>query len=120
MLCALLNVRSVEALHQAPAASAIWETFVFAQLRARELRAGRVGSFFWRDRTREVNFMVDVGGPVEAKWNEAPTAGDAVNLDFVRNVVGKSRIASAAIVCRTTNSYPLGSGFWALSVTDLG
>ena len=124
LLCALLNVRSVEALHQAPAAGAIWETFIFAQLRARERRAGRVGSlFFWRDRTREVDFVVDVGGRLElfeAKWNEAPTAGDTVNLDFVRNVVGKSRIASAAIVCRTTNSYPLGSGFRALPVTDLG
>ena len=44
LLCALLNIRSVEALRQAPAVGAIWETFVFAQLRARERRAGRVGS----------------------------------------------------------------------------
>ena len=44
LLCALLNIRSVEALRQAPAVGAIWETFVVAQLRARERRAGRVGS----------------------------------------------------------------------------
>ena len=74
LLCALLNIRSEEALRQAPAVGAIWETFVFAQLRARERRAGRVGSlFFWRDRTREVDFVVDVGGRLElfeAKWTE--------------------------------------------------
>jgi len=123
LLCALLNIRSVEALHQAPAAGAIWETFVFAQLRARERRAGRVGSlFFWRDRTREVDFVVDVAGRLElfeAKWNEVPTTGDTVNLEFVRNVVGKSRIARGAVMCRTANGYPLASGFRALPLTEL-
>jgi predicted AAA+ superfamily ATPase len=104
LLCALLNIRSEKDLRQSPAAGAVWETFVFAQLRARERRAERVQSlFFWRDRTREVNFVVDVGGRLElfeAKWAEVPSAGDAVNLDFVRNVVGKSRIAAATIICR--------------------
>ena len=123
LLCALLNIRSPEALRQAPAAGAIWETFVFAQLRARERRAGRVGSlFFWRDRTREVDFVVDVGGRLElfeAKWTEIPTTGDAVNLDFVRNVAGKSRIEGGAIVCRTPNSFPLANGFRILPVTEL-
>jgi hypothetical protein len=60
---------------------------VFAQLRSRERRAGRTGSlFFWRDRAREVDFVVDVGGHLElfeAKWTELPNAGDTVNLDFV-------------------------------------
>jgi hypothetical protein len=38
---------------------------------------------------REVDFVVDIGGRLElfeAKWTEVPTAGDTVNLDFVRNV----------------------------------
>jgi hypothetical protein len=55
----------------------------------------------------------------EAKWAEVPSAGDAVNLDFVRNVVGKSRIAAAAIICRTANSYPLADGVRVLPVVDL-
>jgi hypothetical protein len=108
VLCALLNIRSEEVLRQSPPAGAIWETFVFAQLRGRERRAGRSGSlFFWRDRTREVDFVVDVGGRLElleAKWTELPTESDAVNLDFVRKVVGKPSVASAAIVCRTPNA----------------
>ena len=123
MLCALLNIRSEEALRQTPGAGAIWETFVFAQLRARERDAGRAGSlFFWRDRTREVDFVVDIGGRLElfeAKWTEVPAAGDAVNLEYVRNVVGKSRVTGGAVVCRAAHSFPLANGFRALPVTEL-
>src|SRR5229473_7879278 len=124
VFCALLNLRKVGDLRQPPAAGGFWKTFVFPKLRARERRAGRVGSlFFWRDRTREVDFVVDAAGKLELyemKWNEVPTVGDTVNLEFVRNVVGNSRIASGAVVCRTSKSYPLGNGFRALPVTDLG
>ena len=123
LLCALLNVRSEDALQQSPAVGAIWETFVFAQLRARERREARTGSlFFWRDRTREVDFVVDEGGRLElfeAKWTELPDASNTVNLGFVRNVVGKSRIAAGAIICRTPNGFPLPNGFRALPVTEL-
>ncbi|HEV2991225.1 MAG TPA: ATP-binding protein, partial [Candidatus Angelobacter sp.] len=76
LLCALLNIRSEEALLESPAVGAVWETFIFAQLRERERRAGRLGSlFFWRDRTREVDFVTDTGGRLElfeAKWREIP------------------------------------------------
>ena len=124
LLCALLNIRSEEALRQSPAVGAIWETFVFAQLRNRERCAGRAGGlFFWRDRTREVDFVIDAGGRLElfeAKWTELPDAGDTVNLDFVRNVVGKSRVTGGAVVARTQNSFPFSNGFRALPVTELG
>ncbi len=123
LLCALLNIRSETALRQSPSAGAVWETFVFAQLRHRERRAGRAGSlFFWRDRTREVDFVADVGGRLElfeAKWTELPAAGDAANLAFVRDVVGKKHIAGGAVVCRAPNSFPLPGGFRALSVVDM-
>ncbi len=124
LLCALLNIRSGEALRQSPAAGAVWETFVFAQLRDRERRGGHSGSlFFWRDRTREVDFVVDAGGRVElleAKWTEIPDAGDTVNLEFVRNAIGKSRVAGGGVVCRTPNAFPLANGFRGLPVTGLG
>ena len=124
LLCALLYIRSEDALHQSPAAGAIWETFVFAQLRSRERRAGRLGSlFFWRDRTREVDFVVDVGGRLdlfEAKWTELPGDSDTVNLNFVRTVVGKSRVAGGAVISRTPNSFLLSNGFRAVPVSDLG
>lgn len=123
LLCALLNIRSEEALRQAPSIGAIWETFVFAQLRARERAAGQTGSlFFWRDRTREVDFVVDGGGKLElyeAKWTETPADNDAVNLEFVRDILGKARIAGGAVVCRTPNSFLLNHGFRALPVAEL-
>lgn len=123
LLCALLNIRTETDLRESPGAGAVWETFVFAQLRSRERQAKRVQSlFFWRDRTREVDFVVDVAGRLElfeAKWAEVPDTNDAVNLNFVRNVVGKSRIAGAAIICRAANGYPLADGVRVLPVTEL-
>ena len=123
LLCALLNIGSEDALRQSPSAGAVWETFVFAQLRHGERRAGRARSlFFWRDRTREVDFVVDAGGRLElfeSKWTELPAPGDAANLAYVRDAVGKSRIAGGAVVCRARNSFPLAGGFRALSAADL-
>lgn len=123
LLCALLNIRSEEELRRSPAAGAVWETFVFAQLRHRERRAGRTGGlFFWRDRTREVDFVVDIGGRLEiyeAKWTELPSPADTVNLEFVRQIVGRPKVIAGAIVCRTPNSFPLPGGFRAMSVADL-
>ncbi len=123
VLCALLNIRSEDALRHSPAAGAVWETFIFAQLRHRERRAGRAGGlFFWRDRTREVDFVTESGGRMElfeAKRTELPTVADAVNLEFVRKVVGRARIASGAVVSRAPGGYPLGNAFRAMSVTEL-
>ena len=123
LLCALLNIRSEEALRLSPAVGAVWETFVFAQLRARERQAGRTGSlFFWRDRTREVDFVVDAGGRLElfeAKWTELPDSGDAANLDYVRRAVGPSRVTGGAVVCRTSTGFPLGSGWRAMPVGEM-
>jgi uncharacterized protein len=123
LLCSLVNIRSEDDLRQSPAAGAVWETFVFAQLRGRERRAGRKGSlFFWRDRTREVDFVVGVGGRMElfeAKWTELPTESDAVNLEYVRRVVGKTRVVGAAIVSRTPNSFPILPGLRAIPVSEL-
>ncbi|HEY3382658.1 MAG TPA: ATP-binding protein, partial [Vicinamibacterales bacterium] len=114
LLCALLNIRTPDELRRSPSAGAVWETFVFAQLRHRERIAGRTRSlFFWRDRTREVDFLVDSAGRLElfeAKWTELPTPSDAINLAFVRRVLGPEHVATAAIVCRARNGYPLGDG----------
>jgi predicted AAA+ superfamily ATPase len=123
LLCALLNIQSEDDLHRSPAVGAIWETFVCAQLRARERRAERPGRlFFWRDRTREVDFVADVGGRLdlfEAKWTEVPAASDAVNLDFVRRVVGQRHVASASVVCRAAHGLPLTTDTRVVPVSEL-
>jgi len=121
LLCGLLNLRSAEVVAASPTVGAVWETFVFAQLRHRERRAGRTRSlFFWRDRTREVDFVIDAGGRLElfeAKWTELPSASDAVNLKFVRSVVGPGRFAGGTILCRAPNRFPIEDGFHAAPVT---
>lgn len=76
----------------------------------------------WRDHTREVDFVADVGGRpelYEPKWTELPSVADTFNLAFVRDAVGKSRVAGGAIICRAPNSFPLPGGFRALSVVDI-
>lgn len=123
VLCALLNLRTVRELRQSPSAGAVWETFVFAQLRHRERRAGRSGRvYFWRDRTREVDFLVEAGGRLElfeAKWSEIPTVRDAVNLAFVRDVLEPKAVSKAAIVCRADHPWPLAPGLQALPASEL-
>ena len=123
LLCALLNVRSEEALLQSPNVGQVWETFVFAQLRDRERRSGRNGKLhYWRDRTREVDFVADAGGRLElfeVKWTELPDERDTVNLEFVRSAIGKQRIASGTVVSRTRNGFPFSNGFRAAAVTEL-
>jgi hypothetical protein len=65
---------------------------------------------------------VDTGGCLElfeAKWTQLPDLGDTVNLDFVRNVIGKSRVTAGGVVSRTPNSFPFSNGFRALAVTEI-
>lgn len=123
LLCALLNIRSEAELLQSPAVGAVWETFVYSQLRQRERREGRQGSlFFWRDRTREVDFIVDAAVRTEvyeAKWTELPSARDAVNLEFLRATLGRARVAGG-VVCRARNGYPLAPPFRVVPVAELG
>jgi hypothetical protein len=70
-----------------------------------------------------VDFVVDAGGRLElfeAKWTELPDMGDTVNLDFVRNVLGNSRVTGGSVVARTPNSFPFPNEFRAIPVTELG
>jgi hypothetical protein len=78
--------------------------------------------YFWRDRTREVDFLVEAGGRVElfeAKWGEIPDVRDAVNLAFVRNILGSGMVSNAAVVCRAAHGWPLAPGLHAAPVSEL-
>ena len=122
LLCALLNIRRREVLRESPLIGAVWETFVFQQLRHRERYGAGGGLYFWRDRTREVDFVIDRGGKLElleAKYTELPSAGDAVNLRFVRDLVGVRKVAACMVVCRTPNPFPMADDIRAVSPRDL-
>jgi len=123
LLCALLNIQTVEELRKSPLAGALWETFVFAELRKRETARRHDWSLsFWHDRTREVDFLIDRGGRFElyeAKWSESPRAGDAANLAHLEKLLGRQRVLRQSLVCRARNPYPVTGSVQAVTIADL-
>ncbi|MGB1110654.1 MAG: ATP-binding protein [Gammaproteobacteria bacterium] len=120
LLCALLNIRTEQELQESPMVGAVWETFVFAQLRHRERRNNQYRSlYFWRDRTREVDFLVVIGGRIElyeAKYTGLPTGSDTKQLRFVADTLGQEQFAGGAVICRAPNAFPLSEDLEALPV----
>lgn len=124
LLCALLNLRSPDAIGLSAFVGAIWETYVATQLRHRERRTAPTARnlYFWRDGTREVDFVTESDGELslwEAKWKEHPTVDDAVNLHHALHALGPVRIAKASIIARPPNRYPIAPGIEAVSTRDL-
>jgi len=124
LLCALLGVRTPEDLHNSPMAGAIWETVVASELRRCLVNSGRTGElYFWREREREVDFVIHRGGRfmlVEAKWTELPEDRDTSNLRRVASQLPKGSVRRMAVICRCANPYPLGSGVEALPLGEAG
>ena len=123
LLCHLLAIDDVSDLESSPYAGTVWETFVCAELR-RQIR-GRVRRgelFMWRDRTKEVDFLIHRAGHFEiydAKWTEAPTSRDRAQLVRVRGELETGMVRRSAIICRTPHAVPLESDVHALRMHDL-
>jgi uncharacterized protein len=123
LLCFLLGVSSSMDLLASPFAGSVWETLVCGELR-RQLRFGaRPGQlFYFRDRTKEVDFVIHRGGRFElyeAKWTERPNAGDIRSIQKVSEELGKRAIARSGVVCRVQNPHPLEAGAEALPLGQL-
>lgn len=122
LLAYLQGLRSVEDLLDSPNAGPIWETFVFAELRARVRRNGRGDLFYWRDRSKEADFLVHRGGRFElydAKWSEIPDSRGAELLARVARELPERSVRRMAIVCRTRNAYPMSAGVSAIPIEDV-
>jgi len=123
MLCHLLAIDSAAELDASPYAGAIWETFVCGELRRQIKNRTRRGElYFWRDRTKEVDFLIHRGGHFElfdAKWTENPTKRDRSQLIRVRADLPRDSVRSAAVICRTPHEVPLEGQVRALRVHDL-
>jgi predicted AAA+ superfamily ATPase len=123
LLCFLAGIRSVDELRNSPMAGAVFETLVCAELRKQVrlgLRAGQL--FFYRDRTREVDFLIDRGGRFElfeTKWTEIPDSRDAIQLQHVAEALGDGNVLSRHVVCRTPNRHPIERAVEAIDVHDL-
>lgn len=107
----LMGIRSADELLTSPLVGAIWETFVCGELRrALALEASARQFHFWRDRTKEADFLIHAGGVftlADAKWTEDPPAGDAARLVRVRDELPKGRVRRMAILCRTPHRRPI-------------
>jgi predicted AAA+ superfamily ATPase len=116
LLCFLLGIGPA-ALAASPLAGAVWESFVFAELRkALALRSGPSSVWYYRDaQGLEVDFLVTHGGRMdllEAKWTEAPDRRWVDSLDKAASHLARGKLNQVDqkwILCRTPTPYPLGT-----------
>ncbi len=108
----LLGIRDEAELLRSPLAGAVWETFVCAELRRRQLALeGGTSLHFWRDREAEVDFVIHRGGRfelLEAKFTEDPTRRDAAQLEAVAERLGAD-VVTQRILCRVRAPVRLGA-----------
>lgn len=106
----LCGIRSARDLADSPLAGALWETVVFAEIRRAQMnRAGGWDLHFWRDRSREADFLFHRGGRFEladAKWTEQPAPRDFQRLDKIASILGTDTVDRTAILCRCRHAYP--------------
>lgn len=123
LLCHLLGIRAKEELLHSPLVGAVWETFVCSELRRALKNEGRVGElFYWRDRGREVDFLLHQGGRfqlLEAKWTEHPDPRETGGLKTVASQLPRGSVRRQAIICRAHHAHPLGEEAEAWSATDM-
>lgn len=107
----LMGIRTADALTASPLVGALWETFACGELRQALARGATAGHLhFWRDRTKEADFLIHAGGRfaiADAKWAEMPAAADAKRLVRIRDALPAGRVARMAILCRTAHRHPL-------------
>jgi hypothetical protein len=120
-LCAfLVGAHRPADLTDLPLGGALWETMVFSQLRRAQLGAtGGWTLWYWRDRTKEADFLHHAGGTfdlADAKLTTQPTSTDLGTLHRVAAELPESRVRSLSILCRASHAYPLGPDGRALPV----
>lgn len=127
LLCYLLNLTE-RTLASSPLLGAVWETFVFAELRKRLSFVERpVDLWFYRDqRAREIDFIVDTGGRLsflEVKWRERPTDDDARTIRAVSRELAESGIpwqpGRHFVLGTPERPYDLASGVETISIMEL-
>lgn len=125
LLTFLLNIKDEETFSASPLKGALWENFVFCEIYKQLTLEGLESSlFFWRDRHKEVDFIIDRGGAldlIEVKWNSSPSASVAENIKyFEKSALSKKMfIHSRSVLTSSKKTYPLGdSGINVQSILD--
>jgi predicted AAA+ superfamily ATPase len=111
-LCShLLGIRTAADLRNSPHTPALWETYVHAELRRIvAVTSPQAELAFWRDRTKEVDFLVPTARGlvlVDADWTELPPTAAVSRLLRIRSAIGTDAVAAMAIACRTPHRQSL-------------
>lgn len=123
LFCFLVGVRDPSDLLTSPFAGAAWETLVAGELRRALKNRRREGDlYFFRDRTKEVDFLLHRAGRFElfeARAAEHVAPRDATSLAKVRDDLGPDLVTTRAVVCRARHPYPLPGGAQALPLEQI-
>ncbi|MFP4351221.1 MAG: ATP-binding protein [Puniceicoccaceae bacterium] len=118
-LCAfLMGMQNLDDLLSSPLAGALWETCVFTEIRKALAANPRWQLAFWRDRTKEADFLFHRAGRfllADAKWSENPSSGGRLPL-VRREIEGQP---PAALISRVSNAFPLKDGTDALPLLEV-
>jgi len=113
-LCAfLMGMQNLDDLLSSPLAGALWETCVFTEIRKALAAHPRWQLAFWRDRTKEADFLFHRAGRfmlADAKWSENPSNGGRLSL-VRKDIPGEP---DTAVISRVANPFPLKDGTQAL------
>ncbi|MCC5806290.1 MAG: ATP-binding protein [Opitutales bacterium] len=119
-LCAfLMGLQNSRDLFTSPLAGALWETTVFTEIRKHLAVHGGWQLAFWRDRTKEADFLLHRAGRfilADAKWSENPSSGG--KLPLVRKEIEGN--PPAAIISRVANAFPLPDKTQAIPLGEIG
>jgi len=127
LLCHLLGLDE-DSLSRSPFLGAVWEGFVFAELRKLAAPLERHGKFwFYRDQSGcEVDFLYEKGGKldfIECKWTEHPDRDDGRNIIKISGELEGSdspeRPGQGYIISKSPDIYRLGGKLQVLCPADL-
>jgi predicted AAA+ superfamily ATPase len=121
LACFLLGLGR-DTLLDSPLAGAIWETFVFGELRkSLGLIAPEASLWFYRDQQREVDFVLSHGGRLtfaDAKLKELPNERDFASVTKTASLFPEAS-GDVFLITSTSDSYPLAAGQRVASGFDL-
>ncbi len=122
LLCFLLGL-SGQAVTGSYLVGAIWETFVFGELRKHlSLSAPQATIWHYRDQSRETDFIIEKDGRLhlaEAKWKEIPTSRDFAQMLKVHELLGERAGWPIMVLCRTRQSFPVAENLLAVNAFRL-
>ena len=112
-----------ESLLGSSSLGAVWETFVFAELRKHlSLSSPEASLWFYRDQLKEVDFLVNHGSRfllADAKWKETPTSSDFKNLMDVATFLPDAN-ERLSLITSNQKSFPLAENLQVVSGFSIG